>query len=110
MNRQVPRGPADLDCPFWQEPMAEVCHKCPLWIRIVGKNPQSEEHIERWSCAFAELPILAVENSQQQRGTQAAVESFRNEMVKANHISNVLRVAELKQNGGARNWLGWRRD
>jgi DNA uptake protein ComE-like DNA-binding protein len=31
--------------------------------------------------------ILMIENSQQQRGTSAAVESFRNEMVKANQAS-----------------------
>jgi hypothetical protein len=30
------------------------------------------------------MPILMIENSQQQRSTGAAVESFRNEMVKAN--------------------------
>ena len=33
------------------------------------------------------LPILMIENSQQQRQTGAAVESFRNEMVKSNEIS-----------------------
>jgi hypothetical protein len=30
------------------------------------------------------MPILMIENSQQQRQTGAAVETFRNEMVKAN--------------------------
>ena len=90
--------------------MSEVCHECPLWIKIVGKNLQSDETIDRWNCALAEMPILTVENSQQQRGTQHAVESFRNEMVKANHVSNVLRVAELKRaENGRRHWLGFRR-
>jgi hypothetical protein len=32
------------------------------------------------------MPILMIENSQQQRSTGAAVESFRNEMVKANSM------------------------
>jgi hypothetical protein len=33
------------------------------------------------------MPILTIENSQQQRHTSAAVESFRNEMVKSNEAS-----------------------
>jgi hypothetical protein len=41
------------------------------------------------------MPILTIENSQQQRQTGAAVESFRNEMVKANEVSQqvLLRAA-----------------
>lgn len=35
-------------------------------------------------CAIAWLPVLLIENSQQQRSTGAAVESFRNEMVRGN--------------------------
>jgi len=36
---------------------------------------------------MAWLPVLMIENSQQQRQTGAAVESFRNEMTKANEVS-----------------------
>ncbi len=39
---------------------------------------------------MAWLPMLMIENSQQQRQTGAAVESFRNEMVKANESSQQL--------------------
>ena len=44
------------------------------------------------------LPVLLVENSQQQRSTGAAVESFRNEMVKANdnNVQVLEKVARLK--------------
>ena len=44
-------------------------------------------------------PVLLVENSQQQRQTGAAVESFRNEMVNANEISQrvLLEAASEKQ-------------
>ena len=41
-----------------------------------------------WGCAVGWLPVLLIENSQQQRSTGAAVESFRNEMVKANENSH----------------------
>jgi hypothetical protein len=37
--------------------------------------------------------MLLIENSQQQRQTGAAVESFRNEMVKANEFGQKLLIA-----------------
>jgi hypothetical protein len=55
-------------------------------MKIRGKDPQSEKEIDEWGCSMAWLPILMIENSQQQRSTGAAVESFRNEMVKANEV------------------------
>jgi hypothetical protein len=39
------------------------------------------------------MPILAIENSQQQRQTGAAVESFRNEMVKNNELGQRVLLA-----------------
>ena len=60
---------------------------CAWFLKIHGKNPQSMEEIEEWGCAVAWMPIMLVENSQMQRQTGAAVESFRNEMIKANENS-----------------------
>lgn len=42
---------------------------------------------------MAWLPVLMIENSQQQRHTGAAVESFRNEMVKANEVGQRVLLA-----------------
>jgi hypothetical protein len=39
------------------------------------------------------MPTLMIENSQQQWSTGAAVESFRNEMVKANQVSQKVLLA-----------------
>ena len=50
-----------------------------LWDKIL--TLKSRDH---WSCAVPWMPMLMIENSQQQRSTSSAVESFRNEMVKAN--------------------------
>lgn len=61
--------------------------ECAWFIKIVGKNPQTGSDIDEWGCSIAWMPILMVENSQQQRQTGAAVESFRNEMVKVNEVS-----------------------
>jgi hypothetical protein len=44
------------------------------------------------------MPVLLIENSQQQRQTGAAVESFRNEMVKANEASNQVLIAATQHN------------
>jgi len=60
---------------------------CAWFLKISGKNPNTGEDIEDWGCAMSWMPILMIENSQQQRQTGAAVESFRNEMVKANESS-----------------------
>lgn len=78
---QIPHGDEGLICPLHKKTMASVCHKCPWWTRVVGKNPQSEEMIDDWRCSIALLPMLLIENAQMQRQTGAAVESFRNDVV-----------------------------
>jgi hypothetical protein len=81
MKKQIPHGDEDRICPLHKEPMSQVCHKCPLWIKVRGKDPQSFEEFDRWDCAWAWLPLLLVDNTQQVRQGAAATESFRNEMV-----------------------------
>lgn len=61
--------------------------ECAWFLQIQGTNPNTGQEINEWGCAMSWLPILMIENSQQQRQTGAAVESFRNEMVKANEAS-----------------------
>lgn len=78
---QIPPGPAHLVCPFHNKYMVKVCHTCPMWTLVRGKNPQSNEEVDKWDCSLAWLPILLIENSQMSRQTGAAVESFRNEVV-----------------------------
>lgn len=58
--------------------------ECAWFMKIRGVNPNTGEDVDEWGCSMAWLPVLMIENSQQQRQTGAAVESFRNEMVKAN--------------------------
>jgi hypothetical protein len=78
---QIPHAQPGTVCPLHRKDVSKVCHTCPWWTRIVGKHPQSEEMLDSWQCAIAWLPMLLVENSQQQRQTGAAVESFRNGMI-----------------------------
>ena len=78
---QVPHATEGQVCPLHNKDVSEVCHKCPWFTRIVGKNPQSEEMVDNWHCAIAALPMLLVENAQVGRQTGAAVETMRNDVV-----------------------------
>ena len=82
--RQISHGPEETNCPFYQKPQSEVCHKCALWTLVRGKDPQSNEEFNEWRCSLAWLPVMIIEAAQQSRQTGAAVESFRNEMVRQN--------------------------
>lgn len=80
------------NCPLNKfEPCKEL--DCAWFIKIRGSNPNTGEELEDWGCAMSWLPILLIENSQQQRSTGAAVESFRNEMVRANETSQQILLA-----------------
>lgn len=69
-------------CPFLKDECIE--HNCNLYVQLLGTNPQTGEQRNDFGCTFQFLPILLVENARVNRETGAAVESFRNEMVKAN--------------------------
>ena len=66
---------------------------CAWFLKISGKNPNTGADIDDWGCSMSWLPILTIENSQMQRQTGAAVESFRNEMVKANETGQRVLLA-----------------
>lgn len=67
-------------CPLIKEDCVGL--KCNWFMLVRGKHPQTGEEVDDWNCAMTWLPVLLIENSQQQRQTGAAVESFRNEVVR----------------------------
>jgi hypothetical protein len=67
--------------------------ECAWFMKIVGTNPNTGKEVDEWGCSMAWLPMLMIENSQQQRNTGAAVESFRNEMVKNNEVGQRVLLA-----------------
>lgn len=73
--------------------------ECAWFMKIRGTNPNTGQDVDEWGCSMAWMPILLIENSQQQRQTGAAVESFRNEMVKANEMNTqvLLETTKLKR-------------
>jgi hypothetical protein len=78
---QVPHAEPGKLCPLHRQDVSEVCHNCPWFTRIIGKNPQNEEMVDNWHCAVAVLPMLLVENAQVGRQTGAALETMRNDVV-----------------------------
>lgn len=75
-------------CPLIKKDCVEL--QCSWFILLRGTNPQTGDPVDEWNCAVTVMPMLTIENSQQQRQTAAAVESFRNEMAAANHVGRIL--------------------
>ena len=74
-------------CPLIQKKCKE--HKCKFYIQVLGKNPQTGQDVSEWNCAITWLPMLIIEGSQQTRQTGAAIESFRNEVVKTQSLIDI---------------------
>jgi hypothetical protein len=71
----------------------EAIHRCAWFIELDGQHPTTGEVVKEKGCAMSWLPVLLIENSKQQRSTSVAVESFRNEMVKATDASHQVLIA-----------------
>jgi len=69
-------------CPLIKKDCIQT--KCAWFTQVRGTHPQTGEPVDEWGCAVGWMPVLLIENSQQQRQTGAAVESFRNEMIDSN--------------------------
>jgi hypothetical protein len=78
-------------CPFIKKDCVQL--QCTLYTKVAGYDLNTGRQVEDWGCALGWLPMLLVENSGQQRQTGAAVESFRNEMVKSNEQAQKLLLA-----------------
>ena len=87
----------DNTCPYTGH--KDTCRShydcCPKWVNVVGTDPQTGESVNQWNCSDYWLPKLLIENSQMQRQTGGAVESFRNEMVKQNGELNKQLISGL---------------
>lgn len=62
-----------------------------------GTNPNTGEPVDEWGCAVTWMPFMAVEIAQKSNQTGAAVESFRNEVVRANQSNQQLYIQALNQ-------------
>jgi hypothetical protein len=90
---------AKNQCPLSNfEPCKQL--DCAWFLKLRGSNPNTGEDMDDWGCSIAWMPILLIENTQMSRQTGAAVESFRNEMVKANAVSYPLLAEAAKKSLG----------
>lgn len=82
-----------LSCPLGhkcEELRDGAIHRCAWFVKLAGQNPTTGEQIDEQGCAMSWMPVLLVENARTNRGTSAAVESFRNEMMRANDFTTQL--------------------
>ncbi len=89
-------------------PLGGVCeeiregklHRCRGWVKMQGKDPQSEKVYDEWKCSLLEWnPILLVEGSQVARGNVVAVEGLRNSMHSGYTAVNNLLMLAGKERG-----------
>lgn len=78
-------------CPLLKQECVGL--KCAWFVKVEGYDINTGKRVDEWNCTVSLLPMLLIENSGQQRQTGAAVESFRNEMVKATEVSQQLFIA-----------------
>jgi hypothetical protein len=71
--------------------------KCAWYTQVRGLNPNTGQEIDEWNCAVTWMPIMAVEIAQKENQTGAALESFRNEVVKGNEQNQQLYINALQQ-------------
>jgi hypothetical protein len=77
-------------CPFGNECQTAENNsiiRCAWYVKLAGSCPQTKDKYDEWRCAMAWQPILAVEVASTNRGQTAALESFRNEVVKRQDVS-----------------------
>jgi hypothetical protein len=82
-------------CPLIKEDCVGL--KCSWFTLVRGTNPQTGKEVDEWGCAVTWMPMLTIENSQQQRHTGAAVERFKHEVVKSGEKSQMLLAADIQQ-------------
>jgi hypothetical protein len=73
----------------------EPCRQldCAWFMEVHGKHPSTGDDIKDWGCSVVWIPMMLIENGRQQHSTAAAVESFRNEMVKNNEVGQRVLLA-----------------
>jgi hypothetical protein len=78
-------------CPIFKKECIGL--DCAWFVKVEGYDVNTGKRVDEWNCTVSLIPMLLIENSGQQRSTGAAVESFRNEMVKANEASHRVLLA-----------------
>ena len=79
---------------------------CPKFVHVQFTNPQTGIAEDKYGCADAFMPLLTIMGIQASNQTGAAVESFRNEVVKADEAAARQRQEALEGFGYGTRRLG----
>jgi hypothetical protein len=82
-------------CPLIKKNCIE--NKCAWYTQVRGYNPNTGQDIDEWKCAVTWMPLMSIEIAQKEYSTGAAVESFRNEVVKANNENQQLYLNSIEK-------------
>lgn len=75
-----------------------VLYRCPWYVQVRGRDPNTGNEIDHWSCAIAWLPTLLINTANEVRQGAAATESFRNDMVRqGDQTQQVMLAAQALQ-------------
>ena len=89
-----------LTCPLGskcQEVRDNKVYRCGWFIKLVGRDPSTGKEHDEWGCSIAFQSVLSVEIARTNTGQTRALESFRNEVVKANSNQEAREIAHMKQ-------------
>ena len=77
--------PDKYRCPYtaFKKNCVDLRAACPKWVHLVGTHPQTGQPIDCFDCADQWASVLTIEAAKETRQTAAAIESFRNEMVRS---------------------------
>lgn len=82
-------------CPLLKKKCIE--HKCAWFTHVRGLNPNTGQEVDEWLCAITWMPLMAIEIAQKENQTGAAVESFRNEVVRANSVNQQMYLDSIEK-------------
>lgn len=80
MNEDIPRARSGSTCPLFRKDTSKVCHTCAWWTGLTWRDEKGAPQ-HKWHCAIVMAALTNVDVVKATAGTQAATESFRNEMV-----------------------------
>jgi hypothetical protein len=76
--------PDKYKCPHtaFKKKCVDLRAACPKWVHLLGTNPQTGQPVDCFDCADQWASVLTIEAAKETRQAAAAIESFRNEMVR----------------------------
>ena len=92
--------PTIVTCPLGsrcEEIKNDVLHRCRWMVKLIGKDPQSQNDIDEWNCAIAWIPLMMVEVGQGIRGTTESVVSMRDATVERADVFNAILSVATKR-------------